>query len=251
MAIEFTNHTATPVGLWDTSNVYHVVAPYGGTVTLEPSESAQETIDILVAAGAGATIDVEPPENTELPSITGTARVGETLTGDDGEWSGTPEPVLTRQWLADDDPIEGATGTTYEPVEGDIGKVITLSVTATNSAGSDTAVSAPTAAVTAALAAPVNTEAPAVSGDAEIGETLTTTDGTWTGNPEPTYAYQWQVSDDGIDGWADIEGETSNEYTVIADDEGKYIMCVVTATNSEGSDSAESNVIGPIVDPEA
>lgn len=48
MATEFTNHTATPVGLWDTGTEHHVVAPYGGTVTLEPSESAQETIDVLV-----------------------------------------------------------------------------------------------------------------------------------------------------------------------------------------------------------
>src|SRR5690606_40161129 len=47
MTTEFTNHTATPMGLWDTDNVYHVVAPYGGAVALEPSESAQETIDIL------------------------------------------------------------------------------------------------------------------------------------------------------------------------------------------------------------
>lgn len=251
MAIEFTNHTATPVGLWDTDNVYHVVAPYGGTVTLEPSESAQETIDILVAAGDGATIDVEPPENTELPSITGTARVGETLTGDDGEWSGTPAPVLSRQWLADGEPIEDATDTTYEPVEDDIGKVITLSVTATNSAGSDTAVSAPTAAVTAALAAPVNTAPPVITGDAEIGETLTTTDGTWTGNPEPTYTYQWQRSSDGENDWTAIEGATGATHTLVEDDKDQYIRCIVTGTNSEGSDSANSNVIGPIVDPEA
>lgn len=246
MATEFTNHTATPVGLWDTDTEHHVVAPYGGAVALEPSQSAQETIDVLVAAGDGATIDVEPPENTELPSITGTARVGEVLTGDDGEWSGTPEPVLTRQWLADDEPIEGATGTTYEPVEGDIGKVITLAVTGTNGGGESTAVSEPTDPVEAALAAPENTEAPVVSGDAELGALLTATDGEWDGSPPITYTYDWQRSPDGEDDWTAI-GATVATYTLVEADEDQFIRCVVTATNAAGSASENSNVIGPVV----
>jgi len=246
MATEFTNHTATPVGLWDTDTEHHVVAPYGGAVALEPSQSAQETIDVLVAAGAGATIDVEPPENTELPSITGTARVGEVLTGDDGEWSGTPEPVLTRQWLADDEPIEGATGTTYEPVEGDIGKVITLAVTGTNGGGESTAVSEPTAPVSPALAAPVNTTPPAITGDAELGALLTATAGEWDGSPTITYTYDWQRSPDGEDDWAAI-GAIVDTYTLVEEDEGQFIRCVVTATNAAGSASENSNVIGPVV----
>lgn len=250
MATEFTNHTATPVGLWDTSNVYHVAPPLSGAVVLEPSHSAQETIDILVAAGAGATVDAEPPENTELPSITGTARVGEVLAGDDGEWGGTPEPVLTRQWRADGEPIEDATDTTYEPVEDDIGKVITLSVTATNSSGSDTAVSAPTAAVTAALAAPVNTSPPVITGDLTVGAELSRSTGSWTGNPLPTYSQVWQRSTDGEDGWAAIAGATGATYTLVEDDEGQYVRCIVTGTNSEGSESANSNVIAPVVGPE-
>lgn len=249
MVIEFTNHTATPVGLWDTDIVHHVAAPLGGTVTLEPSESAQETIDILVAAGAGATIDVEPPENTELPSITGTARVGEVLTGDDGEWSGTPEPVLTHQWRADGEPIEGATDTTYGPVEGDIGKVITLAVTGTNGGGESTAVSEPTAPVSPALVAPVNTAPPAITGDAELGALLTATDGTWDGSPPITYTYNWQRSPDGEDDWTAI-GAIVATYTLVEADEGQFIRCVVTATNAAGSDSEASDGIGPVIDPE-
>lgn len=150
MATEFTSHTATPVGLWDTDNVHHVAAPLGGTVVLVPSHSAQETIGILVAAGDGATSEVFAPANVAPPSITGTAQVGETLTGDDGEWSGAPEPVITRQWNADGSPIEGATGSTYDLVEDDEGAEITLTVTATNSAGSSSETSAPVGPVEAA-----------------------------------------------------------------------------------------------------
>lgn len=143
MATEFTNHTATPVGLWDTDTVNHVVAPYGGSAVLNPSRSAQEAIDILVSSGDGATSEVFAPENAAPPAITGTAQVGETLTGDDGQWSGTPAPTLNRQWKRDGSAISGATGTTYDLVEGDVGAEITLTVTATNSAGSASETSAP------------------------------------------------------------------------------------------------------------
>ncbi len=141
MVIEFTNHTATPVGLWDTDNVYHVVAPYGGTVTLEPSESAQETIDILVAAGDGATIDVEPPENTELPSITGDAELGALLTATSGTWDGSPPITYTYDWQRspdgeDDWTAIGAIEATYTLVEADEDQFIRCVVTATNAAGS-------------------------------------------------------------------------------------------------------------------
>lgn len=150
MATEFTNHTSTPVGLWDMDNVHRVVAPLGGTVVLNPSQGAQETIDILVAAGDGAASEVFAPENVSPPSITGTAKVGETLTADDGEWSGTPAPTLTRQWKRDGSAISGATGTTYDLVEDDEGSEITLTVTATNSAGSASETSAPVGPVEAA-----------------------------------------------------------------------------------------------------
>lgn len=43
-----------------------------------------------------------------------------------------------------------------------------------------------------AAAPPVNTVAPSITGDAEVGSTLTASSGTWTGDPAPTYAYQWQ-----------------------------------------------------------
>jgi len=41
---------------------------------------------------------------------------------------------------------------------------------------------------------PVNTVAPAVTGTTVVGQVLTTTNGTWTGVPTPTYSYQWYRS---------------------------------------------------------
>jgi hypothetical protein len=82
---------------------------------------------------------------------------------------------------------------------------------------------------------PVNTVAPVVTGTGYVGFTLTTTDGTWTGSP--TFAYQWQRS--GVD----IGGATSSTYVVTLADEGVPVRCVVTATNGDGSASANSNAI--------
>jgi hypothetical protein len=95
-----------------------------------------------VAAAAAA------PENLVLPAISGVAQVGETLYAWPGTW--TQAGTFTFQWEADGSPISGATGQTYVPVVGQITDVITVEVTCTNAAGSDSATSIATAAVIAA-----------------------------------------------------------------------------------------------------
>lgn len=95
------------------------------------------------------------------------------------------------------------------------------------------------------LAAPANTVAPVLSGTAQAGELLSVTDGTWTGNPAPTYTYQWQRDTGG--GYANIGGETANTFLLTATDVGATIRCVVTGTNSQGSASANSNATATVV----
>lgn len=97
------------------------------------------------------------------------------------------------------------------------------------------------------LAAPVNSIAPAVSGDAEVGATLTTDDGTWTGYPPPVFTYQWQRDTGG--GFSDIVGETASTYELGSGDAGADVRCRVTATNSQGAATASSNEIGPVTEP--
>ena len=84
------------------------------------------------------------------------------------------------------------------------------------------------------VAAPVNTVAPAVTGNAYSTYSLTTTTGTWTGTGI-TYTYQWQHTT------TNISGATSSSYTVSSAYVGETIRCVVTATNSAGNSSANSN----------
>lgn len=93
-------------------------------------------------------------------------------------------------------------------------------------------------------ASPENTVAPVASGDLEVGDTVSVTTGTWTGNPAPVLTLQWQVSDG--EAWEDIEGETGTTLLLDAAFEGEDVRCVVTGTNVLGDDSATSNPLGPV-----
>lgn len=90
-----------------------------------------------------------PPVNTVLPTITGTAQVGQTLTVANGTWVGDATITFTRQWRANGVAIPGATAATYQPVTADIGKYISCAVTGTNTAGQGTGFTASTTAVIA------------------------------------------------------------------------------------------------------
>jgi len=88
--------------------------------------------------------------------------------------------------------------------------------------------------------APVITGVPTISGTAKVEETLTATAASVSGVPTPTDSFQWQRSDNGTTGWADISGATNTTYTAVTADENKYLRVVQTSTNVAGSDSANS-----------
>jgi hypothetical protein len=90
------------------------------------------------------------PVNTVLPTIAGTAQVGQTLTATNGTWANSPTS-FTYQWNRAGTAIGGATASTYVPVAADVGNTLTVAVIAKNSSGSSApATSAATSAVTSA-----------------------------------------------------------------------------------------------------
>jgi hypothetical protein len=94
------------------------------------------------------------------------------------------------------------------------------------------------------MAAPVNTVLPVVSGTIEVGYTLTTTDGTWTGGVTG-YTYQWYR----VNGAAEaITGATSNQYVITSLETDHTIYVIVTATNNTGSTSATSAATATVPD---
>ena len=121
----------------------------------------------------------------------------------------------------------------------DIGSTIRSEVTASNAAGSATAHSVPTGTVDPV--APVNTAAPALSGVARDGQTLSASTGTWTGTDPIAYTYQWQRCDAGGGNCADIAGETGSSYDLAAADIGHSVRVQVTGTNVAGHATASSS----------
>lgn len=76
---------------------------------------------------------------------------------------------------------------------------------------------------------PANTVRPAITGTAASGQTLTTTNGTWTGQGGITYARQWYR------GNSQVAGQTGLTYVLGAADVGFQMSCRVTATDSYGN----------------
>jgi hypothetical protein len=101
-------------------------------------------------------VTAAPPANATLPTASGTAQVGSTLSASTGAWSGTTPLTYAYQWRRCDSAgancasVAGATGTTYALVSSDTGTTFRVAVTASNGAGSATATSTATSAVAAA-----------------------------------------------------------------------------------------------------
>jgi hypothetical protein len=97
---------------------------------------------------------------------------------------------------------------------------------------------------------PSITTLPTISGTLNVGETLTATAGNVSGEPTPTQVFQWQRSDNGTTGWADIAGATGTTYLLGFNDEDKYIRVEQTEENILGTATANSvstTQIGPVL----
>ncbi|GHF14024.1 CAP domain-containing protein [Pseudolysinimonas yzui] len=265
-----TAYSATPLGC-------AAISGATGATYVSTSADVGKYLTVLVtatnsagSAKAGArttvattgTVVAVGPLNIAAPTVSGSSSVGSTWTSTTGTWTGAPAPTYQRTWLRCTQPvttsysaiptgctaITGATATSYVSTSSDVGKYLTVLVTATNSAGTTKAGARTTVATTAAVtpAAPVNTVAPTVSGASAVGSTWTSTTGTWTGTPAPTFQRVWLRCNQPLTsaysaipaGCAQISGATAATYVSTSSDVGKYLTVFVTATNSAGTAKA-------------
>ena len=112
------------------------------------SMTEEEVFDLMKAGASADDIRNTAPEpqpvapvNTVPPSISGTPTVGEILSAANGTWTGDPAPGYEYQWNRDSVAISGATASDYTLVVDDEGTNITVTVTASNTAGSASATS--------------------------------------------------------------------------------------------------------------
>ncbi len=150
-----------------------------------------------------------PPANTGLPSISGVVQQGQTLTANPGTWTGTVPITYTYAWTSGGTAV-GTNSATYLAAPTDVGKTITVSVSASNAGGiAGPANSAPSAAVLPLP--PTNVTPPTISGTPQQGQVLTVTPGAWTNSPT-SLLYQWQ--DCNPLACTPIPGQTKTSYTV-------------------------------------
>ncbi|PPF35142.1 hypothetical protein C5C10_08050 [Rathayibacter sp. AY1A3] len=111
-----TSATYTPTG-----------ATLGKTITVTVTGS-KSGFTAVTKTSAKTSAVVAGTLSAATPAITGTAKVGSTLTAKPGTWG--PSPVaLTYQWKANGTAISGATSATYKPTSATVGKKITVTVT--------------------------------------------------------------------------------------------------------------------------
>jgi hypothetical protein len=90
------------------------------------------------------------------------------------------------------------------------------------------------------LAAPKNTTEPTIAGAALVGKTLTGNRGTWTGG-SLSFTYAWARCDKSGSNCSLVSGATGTKYGVTSADLGATLRFRVTAKNSDGQETANSN----------
>jgi hypothetical protein len=138
------------------------------------------------------------PLSVGKPAITGTVRVGKTLTAHAGAW-GPSGVTLRYQWYAAGAAIKGATTPTLRLAAAQYAKRITVTITG-SLAGYATAV-ATSAATPKVAAGALIAATPTITGTAKVGDTLTAHAGAW-GPAGVTLKYQWYAAGQAIKGAA-------------------------------------------------
>ena len=159
-----------------TDNTYTLVADdEGKTIKVRVTVTDDAGNETTLTSEATDEVEAAPqPDSpaTGMPTIAGTAQVGETLTADTSgiaDTDGLENVTFTYRWLANDTAVQGATNATYTLEADDEGKTIKVRVTFADDAGNETTLtSGATDAVEAPQppAKPTGLSAAAVSHDA-------------------------------------------------------------------------------------
>jgi hypothetical protein len=121
------------------------------SVTVTATNAGGSTNATSAAVGPVTAAPPSAPTNTALPTISGTARQGQTLSATTGSWTGSPA-AYAYQWQdcsgTSCSNISGATDASYTLTSAEVGDTVDVVVTAHNSDGTGAATSASTATVT-------------------------------------------------------------------------------------------------------
>ena len=217
-----------------------VAADEGKTIKVKVSFTDDADNDERLTSAATGEVEARPNRPaTGVPTISGTAQVGETLTAETSgiaDADGLTNVSYSYQWIrndgSSDTDITDATDSSYTLVAADEGQTIEVKVSFTDDADNDERL---TSAATGEVEARPNSPAtgvPMISGTAQVGETLTaSTSGIADadGLTNVSYSHQWVRNDGSSD--TDITDATDSSYTLVAADEGQTIEVEVSFTD--------------------
>jgi hypothetical protein len=167
---------------------------------------------------------VGAPVATTAATISGTPKVGQTLSITDPVWD-TDGVTNAYAWVRNGVAIPGASAKTYELTAQDAGKQVSAKVSGTKAGKTGTSVSNALLISNEAVQQLVATVAPSISGGKKVGGLLEINPGAWLGGiVTPLFSYQWYNSS-GL-----IPGATSRQYVPTLADAGKPLAATVTAT---------------------
>lgn len=174
--------------------------------------------DVTASAAAVKVLRVFSKKPT--PTISGTAKVGKTLTAKPGTWS--PKPGLRYEWFRSGVAISGAKASKYKVQLADVGKKLTVRVTA---AKADYLSASKTSRATKTVpAVPLKASTPKILGTAKVGQTLRVSRGSWTSGA--TLVIRWYRSG------KLVAGATDAAYLLQPTDKGKTFTVKITGSKA-------------------
>ena len=200
------------------------------------SAASSNTVTPTAATGA--------PGNTSVPTISGSAVVGGTLSCAPGTWTGNPTNY-TYRWKRNGGATPIATGQNYTVVAADVGQAITCEVQATNASGTGTATSA---AVTPTSTPPVGGDAGVTINNAAIA---TNSPGVTLTIHEPSGATAVKISNDGGFGAATsqaIRGDDTYTWTLQTSGAERLPKTVYVRFSGGGNDGNQTYTDDIILD---
>jgi hypothetical protein len=215
---------------------------------------------LAVPGGAAETSDWQTviPLNVSAPTVVSseTPAQGTTISATTGSWTGAQTFTYQYERCNSDGTACTAIGSaqsspTYTLVAADVGMSLKVDVAASNTAGAAAAVTSSNRTATIIGPGPTNTVPPSISlglgltSAPSVGSFLFASTGTWTGSGD-TYAYQWKKCDVVSRSCFDLKGATTSSLTVTGDLYGWQVRVMVTATNSDGSRSINSEATATV-----
>lgn len=127
---------------------WYLPLPYASNLTDQGSQANTVTVTGTFVKGSepgyGFSSTPTSPSFSSAPIIIGAPRLGVASSYQPGTILGNPQPTSSQQWQLSSNSgttwadISGATGATYTPVSGDVGKLLRVRQIATNNQGSTT-----------------------------------------------------------------------------------------------------------------